>query len=506
MNEHLFEQLRHFLLMTRTLAVGCMQFGDTGKGKFIDLLMPFFDLNVRGNGGANAGHTVKVGDRLLALHLVPSGILHDADGKINIMGSGMAIDPLTLCHELDQLELASLSYDHLRLSHRALVVLPWHILRDRLSDTGTEKIGTTGRGIGPCYSDQREGLDINDLLNVDVLANKLRANFRHHKPFLAQADPAALANLLKTPALASGSYQSDHDLLNMDAVIESYRQYGQRLAPLVHNTDEEIQEFWRQSKRILLEGAQGLLLSLKHGTRPYVTNCDTSFQGMALGAGLLPEQVDKHLGIIKAYLTRVGRGPFPTELGGQRSDDWCNDPDITRKVEDERFPKADVNSSDNFLSGVALRKKGKEFGTTTARPRRIGWFDVPLLRYARSINGPDLIITKVDVLDECENIPICTRYCYTGAEHLLPGQKLTGGLYLNSVMEPRTEILQHCNTIYTHGPGWQQPTVRLTTMADAPEKLERYLRCIESWSNCTIHLVSVGADREQTIVRSSDPL
>ncbi len=483
------------------LAVVCNQWGDTGKGKFIDYFASWADVVARGTGGANAGHTVKTGNIEFISHLIPSGILHDKNGKINVIGSGTVLDPRILCEELAQLRENGLRYDHLMIALNAKLVLPQHLLLDRIkeSDSGRVKIGTTGRGIGPCYTDHyaRTGLIMNDLLNKDVFVKKLERNLREKVRILKTYDPELVEKIMSHEHLENGIYYDPADIIDVDAIVEKYcNVYGKELEGMIRDTDEFMQRS-AGKKRILLEGAQGLLLSIDYGSFPYVTSSDPSVRGLAKGVGLSEKQVDLTLGIVKAfYMTRVGGGPFPTEMGGAKSEEWCNG-DGNRNFENS-LPVT-VNDRDEFHQGIAIRIAGNEYGATTGRPRRTGWLDLPLLRYAIGINGPDVILTKLDVLSGCERIKLCRAYRYEGPDYRL-GEKTikTGDVFETAI--PQTEVLQFCRPIYTEFGGWQQDIRGAKTLEGLPDRLKEILDYVKKETGIVPRILSVGPDREETIV------
>ena len=487
-----------------TLAIVCTQWGDTGKGKFVDYFAAeWADIIARGTGGANAGHTIMFDGKTHVFHLVPSGILHDSAGKMNLIGSGVAFDPRIFCGELAILKQEGLSYNNLFVALNAKLVLPQHLLLDRLRESrgGEGTIGTTGRGIGPVYIDHvaRRGLVVNDLLNTDVLYRKLKSNLEEHLPLLQAADPEVLRKILHHEHLGGGRLWHPRGLLDLDAVMAEYRLYGDEIRELIRDTDTLLSADVGH-KKILLEGAQGNLLSIENGTYPYVTSSDCSMRGLARGVGLMDRHVDLTLGIVKApFMTRVGEGPFPTELGGEKSRVWCNDPETTEALERERYPQATVNSPDEFLQGVGARWVGGEYGSTTRRPRRVGWLDLPLLRFSRRQMGRDLIITKLDMADDCDVIKVCYAYEYWGPHVYHVGDwRLTPGKILNEAV-PDYDVLRYCRPLYREFQGWQQLTSVARTIGDVPEKLGYFLDYIERETQLRIRMLSVGPDREQTI-------
>lgn len=493
----------------RTLAIVCFQWGDTGKGKFVDFFAEWWaDIIVRGTGGSNAGHTIRVGDKEYILHLVPSGILHDAAGKVNIIGSGVAFDPRQAIHEIHLLAAEGIRCANLKIALNAKLVLPHHMLLDRLreSSAGEGRIGTTGRGIGPVYVDHvgRSGLIVNDMLNPTVLARKLKRTLAEKKVLFDSYDPETARQILQHPDLGSGAFWDPRTTLNTDATVEQYVAWGKELSEFIDDTDEYVaNRVGRQN--ILLEGAQGNLLSVDHGTYPYVTSSDCSVAGLAKGAGLHEHDVDLTLGIVKAfYMTRVGRGPFPTELGGPQSDAWCNQAGITAATEMQHHPALTVNDPDPFLQGIAIRRAGKEYGATTGRPRRVGWLDIPLVRLSRRLTGLNVILTKLDVLSECDEIPVCYSYEHDGPWYRYGRRLLYRGARHGDAI-PDCDIMQSSKPRYTVFPGWNADITGLTSLEEAPEMLCYPIQYLQEEAGVNVVLWSVGPDRQQTIL-ANDPI
>jgi len=484
-----------------TLAVVCTQWGDTGKGKFIDFFAEWADIIARGTGGANAGHTIKLGSKTYVFHLVPSGILRDGDGKVNVIGNGVAFDPGIFCEELAVLEREGVSFEHLKIAQNARLVLPQHILLDRLRESSADgRIGTTGRGIGPTYVDHyaRVGLTVNDLLNIDSFVQKLRRNLAEKRRILKDVDPEMIRRIMHHEHLEFGAFWSAFEFLDADAIVDRYRQFGSFLHPFIWNTDQYLWDAIGK-KRVLLEGAQGNLLSVDHGTYPYVTSSDCSVQGLARGVGIRDRDVDLALGIVKAfYMTRVGEGPFPTELGGETSARWCNNAEVNEAVEIERLPYVSVNDIIPFRQGVAIRRAGNEYGATTKRPRRVGWLDLPLLRYSKRHTGGDIILTKLDVLDQCDQIKICTAYRYDGLPYAIGERVFTNGDMLDTAV-PNYEVLQHCTPQYETFSGWKESTTGAKSYSKLPANLRFLVRYVACAAGLNVVLLSVGPDRDQTI-------
>lgn len=427
--------------MANVVVIGA-QWGDEGKGKITDLLSRSADLVVRYQGGVNAGHTVVVQDQTFKLHLIPSGILYPETECI--IGSGTVIDPEVLIEELDQLKTLGISTDHLLISETAHVTMPYHRLIDRASEElrGNYKIGTTGRGIGPTYADksERTGIRVLDLVDADALPDILRWTIGYKN--------AILEKLYNVPPL------------DPEAVIEQYLAFGDRLRPHVVDASLKIYDAVCNRKNILFEGAQGTLLDLDHGTYPYVTSSNPVAGGACVGAGVGPTCIDRVIGVAKAYTTRVGEGPFPTEM---------------------------VNEV-----GDHLGDRGAEFGTTTGRKRRCGWFDAVIGRYAVRINGLDcLAITKLDVLDELPEIKVCVAYNIDGerCDHFPRG----------------SQQFAQCQPIYETLPGWQTSTTHCRTLEDLPKQALDYLRFLAELMEVPIAIISLGASRDQTII-VEDPI
>ncbi len=460
-----------------TVAVTDGQFGDTGKGKIVDeLASGWAQFVVRANGGANAGHTIWVMGRKVVLHLIPAGILHP--DVVNIIGTGVAFDPRAFSAELKALAEFGVPSTPL-VSHCAKLVLPQHILMDRLREAGADgTLGTTGRGIGPCYTDHvgRCGLTVNDLSNPDELARKLRANLAEKMPFLREQDPEKIKAILGQEELGSGELftpKPDSCFLDVDAIIAQYRQFENQIT--VANTDEIVRTARDEGARILLEGAQGLMLDLKHGRYPYVTCSDCTVDGLARGAGLSGEDVDLPLTIFKApYMTCVGMGSFPTE------------------IEDE-------------VLAEEIRKRGNEYGATTGRPRRVGWFDLPLARYAhhcckrRKPVVSHAIFTKLDVLTGFELIKICFEYEYEGPNYNVAGRWIRTGERLQTAI-PDEFVLSQCQPIYKYFPGWKTSFSSAKTRKGLPWRLEEIIDVIAHESGFMPLAASVGPERDQTAI------
>ncbi|MBD2383988.1 adenylosuccinate synthase [Cylindrospermum sp. FACHB-282] len=427
--------------MANVIVIGA-QWGDEGKGKITDLLSRSADVVVRYQGGVNAGHTIVVKGQTFKLHLIPSGILYP-DTEC-IIGCGTVIDPQILIEELDQLKKLNISTDKLLISETAHVTMPYHRLIDKASEErrGSHKIGTTGRGIGPTYADksERTGIRVLDLMDPDGLREQLEWTINYKNVILEK--------LYNLPPL------------DTEEVIDQYLGYAERLRPYVIDTSLKIYSAIQLRRNILFEGAQGTLLDLDHGTYPYVTSSNPVAGGACVGTGLGPTMIDRVIGVSKAYTTRVGEGPFPTELDGEVGELLCD--------------------------------RGAEFGTTTGRKRRCGWFDAVIGRYAVRINGMDCIaITKLDVLDELEEIKVCVAYEIDGerCDHFPTSARQ----------------FARCRPIYKTLPGWQVSTSECRALEDLPQQALDYLKFLAELMAVPIAIVSLGASRDQTII-VEDPI
>ncbi len=418
------------------------QWGDEGKGKITDLLSRSADVVVRSQGGVNAGHTVVVAGQTFKLHLIPSGILYP--NTECIIGSGTVIDPQVVIEEIEQLKTLGVTVDNLYISQTAHITMPYHRKIDQASEEsrGEYKIGTTGRGIGPTYADksERTGIRVLDLMNSEHLRKQLGWTINYKNVILEK--------LYNLPPL------------DPEQVITEYLKYAEYLKPFVVDSSLKIYESVQQKQNILFEGAQGTLLDLDHGTYPYVTSSNPIAGGACVGAGVGPTTIDRVIGVAKAYTTRVGEGPFPTEL--------------------------------NDGVGQLLGDLGAEFGTTTGRRRRCGWFDAVIGRYAVRINGLDcLAVTKLDVLDELEEIKVCVAYEIDGEIcHHFP---------------TNASQFAHCKPVYKTLPGWQEPTTGCRSLSDLPKKALNYLKYLAELMKVPIAIVSVGPGRDQTII-VEDPI
>ncbi|VAX27015.1 Adenylosuccinate synthetase [hydrothermal vent metagenome] len=420
--------------MSVSVLVGS-QWGDEGKGKIVDILSDRYDIVARYQGGANAGHTIVIGDTEYILHLIPSGILRE--GRECVIGNGVVIDPNALLDEIKLLEEHGINIKgRLFISQNAHLIMPYHKILDSIRESGDNKIGTTGRGIGPCYIDKydRKGIRIVDLLNKKVLEEKIRANLEEKN------------NVIKK--------LYDREELDVDAIVEEYLAFDEAIDQYITDVPSYLDAAIREGKSILMEGAQGALLDVDHGTYPYVTSSHPTSGGACTGVGIPPTQVTSVIGIVKAYVTRVGLGPFPTELLGEE--------------------------------GEQLRQWGHEFGATTGRPRRCGWFDAFLLNYSRMINGISKVaITKLDVLSNLDEIKVCIGYELNGKR-------------LNS-FPTSVDILDKVKPIYETLPGWKTDITEIRNFDDLPAETKSYLGFISEKSGFEISIISVGPKRSQTI-------
>ena len=422
----------------KTAVVVGAQWGDEGKGKIVDVLSERFKVVARYSGGHNAGHTVTIHGKKFILQLIPCGVLRE--GCRGVIGNGVVLDPFAFMKEVDALRATGIHVDgNLFVSNRAHVILPYHRLIELAAENapGRVKIGTTSRGIGPTYEDKmaRSGLRVQDLLDKNLLQKHI-ANACHEKNTIAHA----LFN---------------SEPLDADKMYADYSAIADRIAPFVTDTALLLNQAIANGESVMFEGAQGTMLDIDHGTYPFVTSSSATSGGAATGTGVPPTSINTVIGVTKAYCTRVGEGPFPTE------------------------------SKDEV--GEALRKKGNEFGAVTGRPRRTGWLDLPLLRYSNMINGTSwLVVTKLDVLDDQPEIPVCVSYKIDGKET----QQIPAQISGYEKIEP----------VYAKLPGWQSSTFGINHFDQLPEKARRYLEFVEKESGAKGAIVSTGPDREQTMV------
>ena len=413
------------------------QWGDEGKGKATDLLGDQVDYVVRYQGGNNAGHTVVIGDQKYALHLLPSGIL--SPNVIPVIGNGVVIDPAVLLEEIKGLNERGINTSKLKISTNAHLITPYHRTIDKVSERflGKSKIGTTGRGIGPAYADKinRIGIRVQDLFDLSILKQKVEAALHDKNQILIKV--------------------FNRKGITVDEVIDEYLDYAQVLKPYVTDTSLLLDQALSQGKVVLLEGSQGTLLDVDHGTYPFVTSSNPTAGGASTGSGIGPTKITRVIGILKAYTTRVGSGPFPTELFD--------------------------------ADGEALRKIGGEVGVTTGRNRRCGWFDAPIARYAVRINGlTDFFLTKLDVLTGWEKIPVCVAY-------------EIDGLRVEELPASQTDF-HHAKPIYEYLPGWKENISKAKSVADLPKNAQEYVKFLEKISGAPISAIGVGPGRDETIV------
>lgn len=467
----------------QTVAVICNQWGDTGKGKFSDYFASqWADVTARGTGGNNAGHTVVVNGKEKIFNLIPVGISNDANGQFTVLGNGMVIDLPVLSRELDELDSESITYNNLLISKDASVIMPCHVNRDKAKDQSQKRggIGSTGRGIGPCYTDKvaRRGIVIEDLFDRDKLSRKIEG--------IREVYP--------------------EQNINSDEIIDSLNPFAERIKPFVRDTVSEMHRFMREGKKILLEGAQGLLLSIEHGTYPYVTSSDCSLNGTASGVGLSARMVDLSLGTVKfPFMTRVGAGPFPTEFGGRNSETYCAEDE--HKKPDElkqygipheingrgiRYDRNDpkilemINSRDEFIQGIGIRLAAGEYGATTGRPRRTGWTDGVVAKYAVGINGPLFVLTKPDSLAGAKEFKLA--YGYKTKDQVVNTFSKSEGFLRGAT--PQYQSYEGYGDISS-----------IRSYDKLPSSLRKAIGDFETFTGGRVAVVSVGADREETVVR-----
>ena len=414
------------------------QWGDEGKGKTIDILASKADVVVRTSGGNNAGHTIEADGVTYKLHLMPSGILNPT--TLNIIGTGVVVDPKVLLEEIDGMESKGISTKNLKIDARAHVIMPYHIELDGLSESARGKgdIGTTKKGIGPCYMDkaERSGIRMCDLINPEKFATVVTENLKIKNKIIE---------------LVYGGTP-----LDPDAVIKEYSGYAKRLAPYVADTTPVLYESIKAGKNVLFEGAQGILLDIDLGTYPFVTSSHPISGGVCVGSGIGPTMIDECIGVLKGYTTRVGNGPFPTEL--------------------------------NDEIGEAIRQKGHEFGTTTGRPRRTGWFDVVIAKYAvRTSSLTSIVLNKIDPLGGLDKIKLCVAYNKNGE--------------ITTDFPPTLEELAECVPVYEEMDGWKEDISNIKKFEDLPEAAKKYILRIEELCDCRISSIGVGPGRDQNIDR-----
>ena len=423
--------------MSVRIVVGA-QWGDEGKGKIVDLLSEHTDIVARYQGGANAGHTIVIDGKKFVLHLIPSGILQ-SDVQC-VIGNGVVIDPVALMEEIAMLESFGISMkDRLFISHQAHLIMPYHKMLDKAREEhASAAIGTTGRGIGPAYIDKfsRVGIRIVDLLNRTVFEEKLRANIEEKNTVLTKI--------------------YDHQELQVEQIVHEYLAFDTQIDPYIKDTALFLNQAIADGKSVLMEGAQGALLDVDHGTYPFVTSSNPTSGGACTGLGVPPTSVDSVIGVVKAYTTRVGNGPFPSELHDEM--------------------------------GALLRATGAEFGATTGRPRRCGWLDGVALRYSVMINGiSEIALTKLDVLDDIDKIGLCIGY-------------EVNGKLLKSFPADVT-ILSQCIPVYEYHDGWKESLAGIRSYQDLPEAAKQYIIAIEKIAGAKVSIISLSPDRADTIIR-----
>lgn len=425
--------------MSVSVVIGS-QWGDEGKGKIVDLLSNESDVVARYQGGANAGHTICWGDKTVVLHLVPSGVFHD--NTTCVIGNGVVIDPVAILKEINTIREEGYDVEgRLLISHNAHLIMPYHkkIEEARELAKGGNAIGTTGRGIGPAYVDKfaRTGIRVVDLLDRDVLRKKLKRSIEEKNAILSSVYGAAK--------------------LNVESIIEEYVEFDKLIDPYVTDTAQYLCNAIAEGKRVMAEGAQGSLLDVDFGTYPYVTSSHPTVGGCCTGLGIPPTSINRVIGIVKAYCTRVGNGPFPTEL--------------TDEI------------------GQQLQEVGHEFGATTGRPRRCGWLDLVALKYTSLINGlTELTITKLDVMSGLDEIKVCTAYRYDGKE--------------TKRFPSEIQTLKKVEPVYTSMPGWKEDISGISRFEDLPETAQSYLQFVANQTGVGISMISTGPKRSQTITSS----
>ena len=414
------------------------QWGDEGKGKATDLLGDRIDYVVKFNGGNNAGHTVVIGDEKYALHLLPSGIL--SEGVVPVIGNGVVIDVAVLFEELDGLIARGIDVSRLRVSANAHVITSYHRTLDKVTERflGARQIGTTGRGIGPTYADKinRVGIRIQDLFDEGILRQKVEGALEQKNQLLVKI--------------------YNRRAVTVDEIVDELLGYAERLRPMVGDTALELHRALDEGKTLLFEGGQATMLDVDHGTYPFVTSSSSTSGGAVTGSGIAPNSIDRVIGVIKAYTTRVGAGPFPTEL----FDEW----------------------------GEFLTQKGAEFGTTTGRVRRTGWYDAPIARYSARINGvTDFVLTKLDVLTGIESIPVCVAYEVEGERF--------------DEMPVNQTDFHHAKPIYENFPGWTEDITGVRSFDDLPANAQAYVLALEAMSGSRMSAIGVGPARDAIVVR-----
>ncbi|MFA5986276.1 MAG: adenylosuccinate synthetase [Parcubacteria group bacterium] len=497
MRKDLYDMLLNYFFTGSVISVYCNQWGDTGKGKILDLLMAIARIGERPMGADNCGHTIVANGQKIVTHMIPSSIVHDALGIVSVIGRGVAFNPLTARRELEMLMDSGVTWENLKISFRAKLTMPYHILFDRLSEARAnpdKKIGTTGRGVGPVFQDHvgRTGLCVRDMLDADVMCQKLQHVLPDRITFLKTLDPMLIKELLHHDDLENGLFFHPTEMLDIDAIIVRYLEHGKFFNAVITDAEKYVRSHVGKVT-IALEGAQGAILDIDDGSYPFVTSSRCTVAGLAHGAGLREGDITHKIGVVKAYQTRVGAGCMPTEIGGHNAVEIFVR-DYKRYSATSDFSLL-INDPDPIIQGAAIGRVGGEFGATTGRLRRIGWLDLVALRYAVELNGPDVSITKLDVLTGIKKIPVCVGYTYRGLSN--PAIGLEHDQIL-TVMMPENDILEQCEPIYEILDGWDEDISGVTTYHDLPEKAQYYLDFIEMRADVNIVLISVGPDREQT--------
>ncbi|ADQ44954.1 adenylosuccinate synthetase [Caldicellulosiruptor kronotskyensis 2002] len=425
--------------MQQIRAIVGTQWGDEGKGKIVDFLAKEADVVVRAQGGNNAGHTVEAFGKVFKLHLIPSGILYN--NKLNIIGNGVVIDPESLIQEIESLEKEGISTENLKISDRAHLVMPYHKVLDEEQEKlrGEESLGTTKRGIGPAYTDktERTNLRVCDMLDEEEFVQKLRTVYERKNQILTHV-------YHKTP-------------MKFGELLEQFMKYGEILKPYITDTIKLLNDSIKAGKKVLLEGAQATMLDLDYGTYPYVTSSHPTVGGFCIGAGIAPKYIQEVIGVVKAYTTRVGKGPFPTELLDEIGD--------------------------------SIREKGREYGTTTGRPRRCGWLDLVVVRYAVLINGIDKIaLTKLDTLSGLPKIKVCVGYKFEGK--------------VLDLFPASLRVARECEPVYEEFEGWSEEEIKAAKEYEAlPKSAKRYIEFIEKETGAKVFLIGTGPAREDIIIK-----